>query len=168
MPASVTSHAYEKHMLFDGEVVTTMPSRRDVLHAASLASACVVGGCAALRPPSTDVDVTLLNFVDEERTVSVVVRQDDEAVFRTENTIAASEPEAPAESVEIPGAFEGTDGEQFTVDVTPDGQPTDTYDYEITCADFDTEDSFSAWVLDPEVSEDGKRTHFTVAYCAGK
>lgn len=144
-----------------------MPSRRSLLHAASLASACVVSGCASLRTPSTDVDITLMNFVAEERTISIVVKQDDEEVNRTEKTIAAADPEGRAESLEIPDAFEGADGEQFTVDVTPEGQQTDTYDYKITCADFDTEDSFSVWILNPDSSEEGKRTHFTVAFCSG-
>lgn len=143
-----------------------MPSRRTFLHAASLASACVVSGCATLRTPSTDVDIRLMNFVAEERTVSVVVKQDEEDVFRTEKTISAGDPEGPAETLDVPGAFEGADGEQFTVDVTPEGQPTDTYDYKITCADFDTEDEFYVWILDPESSEGGKRTHFTVSLCS--
>lgn len=57
-------------------------------------------------------------------------------------TISA-DPDGPAESLEIPDAFAGADGEQFTVEVTPDGQSTDTDDYRITCADVDTGDSFS-------------------------
>lgn len=99
-----------------------------------------------------------MNFVAEERTVSVVVKRDGEEAFQTEQTIPAADPEGQAESLEIPGALEGADGEQFTVDVTPEGQPTDTYEYGITCADFDTEDSFSVWILNPETSEGGKRT----------
>lgn len=144
-----------------------MPSRRTFLHAASLASACVVSGCATLRTPSTDVDIRLMNFVPEPRTVSVVVTQADEEVFRTEKTIAAADPEGRATTVDIPGAFEGTEGEHYTVDVTPEGQPTDSYEYEITCADDDLEDSFYVWILDPEVSEGGNRTHFSVSFCSG-
>lgn len=155
-------------MTFDNILVMKMPSRRAFLHAVSLSSACVVSGCATLRPPSTDVDITLMNFVTEERTVTAVVKQDDEEVFRTRNTLPAADPEGPAETLEIPGAFEGVDGERFTVDVTPEGQPTDTYDYKITCADFNSEDTFSVWVLNPETSEGGKRTHFTIAHCSGK
>jgi hypothetical protein len=54
------------------------------------------------------------------------------------------------------------------VTVTPDGQPTDTYDYEITCADADMQDAFSVWILNPESSERGERTSFTVARCSGR
>lgn len=145
-----------------------VPSRRAFLQAASLASAYDVSGCATLRTPSTEVDITLMDYVAQGRTVSVVVKQDDEQVFRTEETISAADPTGRAESLELPGAFQGADGKQFTVDVTPQGQPTDTYDYKITCADFDTEDAFSVWILNPESSEEGKRTHFTVAFCSGE
>jgi len=110
-----------------------------------------------------------MNFFAEPRTVSVVIEQDGEEVFRTERTVPASAtPEGEAKILKIPDAFEGTDGEQFTVAVTPDGQPTDTYDYEITCADFDTQDLFSVWILNPESSERGERTSFTVAWCSGR
>jgi hypothetical protein len=139
--------------------------RRDLLAGAGSAGAIALSGCASLGPPTTDVDITLMNFYAKERTVSVVVEQDDEEVFRTENTIPAADPEGPAESLEFSGAFEGTDGEQFTVHVTPEGNPTDTHDYQITCADFDTEDRFSVWILNPETNEEGKRTDITVAFC---
>lgn len=156
-------------MPFENDVTSKMPSRRAFLHTASLATAGVVGGCAAQRPPSTTVEVKLLNFFAEPRTVSVVVEQDDEVVFRTERTVSASAtPEGEAEILKIPDAFEGTDGEQFTVAVTPAGRPTDTYDYEVTCADADTQDVFSVWILNPESSERGERTSFTVAWCGGR
>lgn len=140
--------------------------RRELLAAAGTAGAIAVSGCTFLRPPTTDVDITIMNFVAEERTVSVVVKQDDVEVFRTEKTIPAADPEGPAETLEIPNAFEGADGEQFIVEVTPEGHQTDTHDYKITCVDFDTKDTFSVWIMNPEKNEEGKRTDLTVAYCS--
>lgn len=140
--------------------------RRDFLAVAGTAGAIAASGCASFRPPMTDVDMKIMNFVTEEQTVSVVVEQDDEAVFRTEKSIPGAKPEGPAETVEISSAFEGRDGERFTVHVTPAGQPTDTHDYKITCADFDTKDTLSVWVMNPETTDEGKRTDITVAYCS--
>jgi hypothetical protein len=140
--------------------------RRDLLAGAGSAGAIALSGCASLGPATTDVDITVMNFYTTERTASVVVEQDDEEVFRTDQTIPAADPEGQATSIEIPGAFEGIDGEEFTVHVTPEGNPTDTHDYQITCADFDTEDRFSVWILNPESNEGGKRTDITVAFCS--
>ncbi|MDZ7849778.1 MAG: hypothetical protein U5K70_02835 [Halodesulfurarchaeum sp.] len=140
--------------------------RRDFLAAAGTAGAIAVSGCTFLRPATTEVDITLMNFCDEERTASVVVKQDDREVFRTEKTIPAAEPEGPAETLQIPNAFEGADDEQFTVAVMPKSQQTDTHDYKITCVNFDTNDTFSVWILNPETNEEGKRTDLTAAYCS--
>lgn len=67
-------------------------------------------------------------------------------------------PEVPTESLENTDAFERADGEQFTVNVTPEGQPSDNDDYKIPSPDFDTDDSFSVWILVPETSKAGKRS----------
>jgi hypothetical protein len=140
--------------------------RRDFFAAAGTAGAIAVSGCTSLRKATTEVDITLMNFYAEERTVSIVVKQDDGEVFRTEKTIPAADPDGPAETLEIPNAFVGADGEQFIVEVTPESQQTDTHDYKITCVDFDTKDTFSVWIMNPETNEEGKRTDLTSAYCS--
>jgi hypothetical protein len=107
-----------------------------------------------------------LNFVTEERTVSVVIGQDGEEVVRITRRVPASDPEKGAEVVKISDAFEGTDGERFTVDVLLNNHPADTYDYKVTCANVDSADG--VWcIMNPATSENGQRTNLVSNHCSG-
>lgn len=60
----------------------------------------------------------------------------DEEAFRTKETIPPDDGEDLGE-VLIENAFVGTSGDPFTVRVWIDGEPAGTFDYEITCNEYD-------------------------------
>jgi len=108
-----------------------MPSRRSVIRSCSVAVAGAVAGCATGREV-VPVDVLLQN--DDSRAWSMTVAVESETgeeVFRATETVPADD--GTLGELLLEDAFEGTDGDRFTVGAQLDGDPAGTYDYEITC-----------------------------------
>lgn len=65
----------------------------------------------------------------------------------------------------ISAAFEGTDGDQFTVEVALDGRPAGSFDYEITCADEELADLSAVYVLDSQDERSEARIRVLQNHC---
>jgi len=145
----------------------TMPSRRAFLCTASIAGGCAISGCTALGSEPTDVDILIRNNQPVEHSLSIVVSEGSDEVFRTETTAPASGPSGGlADAPPISAAFEGNDGDQFTVEVALDGQSPETFDYEITCADEELADQFAVYILDPQDEQREARVQVLQNHCA--
>ena len=95
--------------------------------------------------------------------MTVAVEDEAEEVFRTEETIPADGGTRLGE-VLIENAFEGAPGDQFTVHAWFDGEPSGTFDYEITCRN---DNRFSFLVEHRRHrSEDGEPVDYLARWCA--
>lgn len=84
-------------------------------------------------------------------------------VFQTEETIPPNDGEDLGE-VLIEDAFTGSSGDQFTVQAWLDGEPADTFDYEITCSE---DNRFTLDVEDrPFSSGNGDLVEYVDRWCA--
>jgi hypothetical protein len=111
-----------------------MPSRRTVLRTCGVVAAAGLAGCGALQDEPRPVNVLLQNDDDREWPVTVAVEQDDEELFRAEETLPADDGTGLGE-VRIEDAVEGTDGEGFTVRAWLDGEPAGSFDYTVSCSE---------------------------------
>ncbi|WP_276257602.1 hypothetical protein [Haloglomus litoreum] len=109
-----------------------MPSRRALLRAGGIVVTAGLAGCSALQDEPRPVNVLLQNDDDREWPLTVAVERDGEELFRTEETVPADDGTGLGE-VRIEDAFEGTDGEGFTVRAWLDGDPAGTFEYTVTC-----------------------------------
>jgi hypothetical protein len=140
-----------------------MPSRRAVLYLCSLTAASAASGCSTTREQPKPVNVLLQNDDTEEWSMTVAVEDEAEEVFRTEETIPADGGTRLGE-VLIENAFEGAPGDQFTVHAWFDGEPSGTFDYEITCRN---DNRFSFLVEHRRHrSEDGEPVDYLARWCA--
>jgi hypothetical protein len=143
---------------------TTMPSRRTVLRTWSLAAATALAGCGAIRDDPSPVTVLLQNDDDRRWDLTVTVERDDEELFRTEETVPADDG-TNLGTVRIEDAFEGTDGERFTVRVRLDGERVGTFDYTVTCS----EDNRFGLLVEHDATDtgDGDPVDYVAHRCSG-
>lgn len=86
-----------------------------------------------------------------------------EEVFRVEETIPADDGTVLGE-VLVENAFEGALGDRFTVHAWFDGEPSGTFDYEITCRN---DNRFSFLVVHRSYrSDDGEPIDYVADRCA--
>lgn len=117
-----------------------MPSRRRFVQLSSTTALACLAGCGARSIPSALVDITVMNEATDEQSVAITVERDGEQVYRTRTEVAGND--GTTGKKHLHDTFGGDEGDQFSVRVSVQEEQFGPFEYDITCADRDTDDYF--------------------------